>query len=402
MLKQIPLIPITELFAKGLSFMIIIVLTRLLSVEEYGLFNYIISFVMLVSVLMDGGINNFIFNKSVKNELDEINIYFNSRIVLSFFIISLLSIIVYFYQKEYFLYISIYALFVFFNSTLSFFKMLARGQEYRKIDIQTILLDPLFRLFLLIIVFISHIEISLYEILEIFLIVEFLIFIWLYFYIKKYFNISLSFHNLFSKLKSILLDSKYFLFYYIFFVGLQRLDVLFIAQTINNEAVALFSSAYNLYMVILLFFSSYLTSGFKAILKNRENLISYIKNIILFYILITCTIFLLSDWIYSVLYPLSYREAHNYLIWLMFSLPFTIISYFGIYYFNYIKKTHYNVLLLLLFFILKFIYLFFMEFKTPTEYVYSLIGIEIIVGIAYFVFLLKTMKGTYYEDTSNK
>ncbi len=392
---KLPVIPIAELMAKGLAFFIIIITTRVLSVEEYGVFNYVVSLVMLISVLMDGGVNNYIFYKSVKNELDEINDYFNSRIVLSLFIILVLLIFVYVYQKEYFFYVLLYTIFVFFNSTLSFFKMLARGREYRKIDLETIVLDPFFRLLFLSIIFISHINVSLIEVLEIFLSVEIFIFLWIYFRIKQYFHLSFLFEKHFLRIKSILVDSKYFLMYYLFFVGIQRIDVLFINQTIDSTAVALFSSAYNLYMVILLFFSSYLTSGFKSIMETKTKLIHYIKEISLFYFLIAIGIFLFSKYIYLILYPVEYETAHHYLIFFMISLPFTILSYFSMYYFNHIHKTHLNVIILFIFFSIKFIYLFLMQFKEIQMYISILIVTEILLGISYFILLTKHMKDIY-------
>ena len=399
---KLPLIPLTELLAKGLSFIIIIILTRVLSIEEYGLFNYIVSLVMLLSVLMDGGINNYIFNKSVKNELNEINDYFNSRIVLSFFIICILLLFVFIYEKEYFIYILLYSSFVFFNSTLSFFKMLARGREYKKIDIQTIILDPFFRLLILSILFLLEIKLSLVEVLEVFIGVEIFIFLIIYISIKQYFKIYFSFDNIIFKLKTIILDSKYFLLYYLFFVAIQRIDVLFINNNIGNEGVALFSSAFNLYMVVLLFFSSYLTSGFKSISENRENFIRYVKNIVFFYLFIITVIFIFSEFIYTMLYPAEYKGANNYLILLMFSLPFTIISYFGIYYFNYIHKTYFNVMLLAVFFIVKFFFLFLMNLKYIEQYIYMLMIIEIVLGITYLFLLVKNMKGVFSENITNK
>ncbi len=395
MLNKLPLIPLTELLAKALAFLIVILLTRILSVEEYGLFNYIVSLVMMVSVLMDGGINNYIFNKSVKNELSEISDYFNSRIVLSLIIIVILLLFVYFIQREYFIYVFFYSLFVFFNSSLSFFKMLARGQEYKKIDIQTIILDPFFRLLILSIVFIFGLKIYLLETLEIFLFIEFFIFFLIYLSIRHKFNITFSVKKIYIKLKTILLDSKYFLFYYLFFVGIQRMDVLFMGHTMDNEAVALFSSAYNLYMVILLFFSSFLTSGFKSILESKVKLIQYIKSVTVFYILIALTVLISIKWIYIILYPAEYLDASYYLKLFMFSLPFTIVSYFGIYYFNYANKSHLNVLIMFFFFLIKALCLFVFDFKYINDYIYLLITIEILLGITYLFLLIRNLKETY-------
>ena len=399
---RFPLIPLTELLAKGLAFIIIIILTRILSIEDYGLFNYIVSLVLLVSVLMDGGINNYIFNKSVKNDLDDIESYFNGRMILSFIVICSLLLFVYCYQKEYLMYVFLYVMFVFFNSTLAFFKMLARGREYKNIDIQTIILDPFFRLLLLGGIFLLEINIRLIEVLKIFLGVEIFIFIFIYVFIQKYFKISFSIKNIFLKLQDILYDSKYFLLYYLFFVGIQRIDVLFINQTIGSQAVALFASAFNLYMVILLFFSSYLTSGFKSILNDEKKMINYIKNVILFYILIGFGIFIFSDILYQVLYPTVYFNASQYLVLFMISLPFTIVSYFGIYYFNYINKTYWNVIILFLFFIFKFSLLSFMSLDKVVFYVYFLIIVEILLGTMYLFLLIKNMKGVYSENTSSK
>ena len=66
LLNKTLLIPSVEIIAKFISFFIVIILAHFLSPSEYGTFNYVASLVLIISVLMDGGINSFIFNKSLK------------------------------------------------------------------------------------------------------------------------------------------------------------------------------------------------------------------------------------------------------------------------------------------------------------------------------------------------
>ena len=55
------LVPFVELFSKALSFISVIIITSLVSVESFGAYYYIVSLVAWASVFMDGGISYYIF-----------------------------------------------------------------------------------------------------------------------------------------------------------------------------------------------------------------------------------------------------------------------------------------------------------------------------------------------------
>jgi O-antigen/teichoic acid export membrane protein len=154
-------------------------------------------------------------------------------------------------------------------------------------------------------------------------------------------------------------------------------------------------------MVIILFFSSYLTSGVRLILESKEKLMAYVKNIMFFYIFIALSIFMFSEVIYNILYPVQYHHANHYLAMFMVALPFTIISYFGMYYFNYIKKTYLNVLVLVIVFLFKFFLLYVMAFEEIELFIYLLISIEVLLGLIYLILLIKNMNGAYNENITD-
>jgi len=67
MIKVLYSIPLIELFAKGLAFIAIILMTHVLSIREMGIYSVVITIVMIASVFMDGGINNKIYSLILQN-----------------------------------------------------------------------------------------------------------------------------------------------------------------------------------------------------------------------------------------------------------------------------------------------------------------------------------------------
>src|SRR5690606_9316926 len=103
------LIPFIELLSKGLSFISVIIITRLLSVEDFGSYYFITSFVAWASVFMDGGISYFIINKSVKNELNNLGFYLTSRVAFSITTILVLCSIIGVFKQGNIIYVLLYS-----------------------------------------------------------------------------------------------------------------------------------------------------------------------------------------------------------------------------------------------------------------------------------------------------
>lgn len=401
MLGKLPIIPFAELLAKGFSFIIMILLTRLLSIEEYGVFNYIVSLVLLMSVVMDGGINNFVFNKSLQNNIESINIYFNARFFLSLIIIGIFSVSLFVLKVNHLFDIALYSFFVFLNSTLSFFKMLARGRGLKKIDLQNILFDPFFRLILLSILFFVGSKYSLQELLISFAIVEIALFIYSFLQIKKYIYLNIIFSNMLLNIKNVVVESKHFLLYYFFFVMIQRMDVIMISNYINPKSVALFSSAYNLYMVIILFFSSWITSSLFKSISNRSKFFQLLIFTLIIYFIIAIFLFFTIDIIYTYIYPNEYLAGSSYLKYFLIGLPFMIFTYLSIYSLNYINKQKINMIVFITISTLKLSSLLLLASNQLIVYIYVMVTFEIIMGIIYMIIFYQNRR-LFFENTTNK
>ena len=76
-------VPFIEVFSKGISFINILLLIQILKIDDFAIYSYILAIILWASVLMDGGITNLIYNKSLKKEIENINILFSARLVLS-------------------------------------------------------------------------------------------------------------------------------------------------------------------------------------------------------------------------------------------------------------------------------------------------------------------------------
>ncbi|WP_459897337.1 oligosaccharide flippase family protein [Desulfurobacterium crinifex] len=387
-----PIIPLVELAARFFSFLTIFLLARLLSPDDFGLYNYIVSFVLIISVFMDGGINTFIFTKSLKRELQNIHLYFSGKIFLSLVILLIFSLFVFIVDRKYFIPIFFYSVFVFFNSSIAFFKMLARGQECSKIDIQAIILDPFFRFLLLSLLFVFHHKkltvISIDIILPIFAILEIFIFLYIFSNLRKTLKISLfiSFNKtVIRNTVLIVLESKFFLLYYFCFVCFQRIDILFIKAFLGNKTVGFFTSAYNLYMITLLFFSSYITSEFRRILRNPRK---YTTIMLLVYLLIALLFVKYSAFIYKIIYPREYLCSSIYLKYFAISLPFSILSYFIIHYMNFKGRTLVNAAVIGILLLIKILCLNALHPTNITTFIRILVVLEILMGTIFFLTLI--------------
>ena len=86
------LIPAAEVFAKLIAFVNILLMIRVLSIDDYADYSYIVSIVLWASVVMDGGFSNLIFNESLRNQLQKINLYFSARFFLSIIVIIFIAV----------------------------------------------------------------------------------------------------------------------------------------------------------------------------------------------------------------------------------------------------------------------------------------------------------------------
>ena len=219
------LVPFVELFSKALSFISVIIITSLVSVESFGAYYYIVSLVAWASVFMDGGISYYIINKSVKDEIDNLGEYLVSRVIFSLVTILILVVIVAIIRQSYVWYVLLYSFSFLFILLTAFFKIVARTQNKVKLDMTTVVLEPLLRVFILLILFLTLSKVSLELIFSILFFSSLGAFILSFFYFKKEIQVTLNFRVSIKKMRNILKETRMYLLMYLFLVGLKRVEI---------------------------------------------------------------------------------------------------------------------------------------------------------------------------------
>lgn len=391
------IIPFVEIFAKVISFCNVLLLVRILTIEEYADYSYIVAIVLWSSVLMDGGINSLIYNKSLKKDIKGINELYTGRFFLSMFIISFIAL--FFIGTNPILTIAaiVFSFSAYYSSTSALIKMLSRGMEMIKVDFISIISEPMFRLcFLLIIYFSSEFfEYNLRIVLSIYLFAGIIAFSINNYYLSFKIPLKLEIDRIKSIYESIIFSlnqSKYYLFYYLMLVGLGRIDVIFIEAFTTKNDLAIFSSALNIYSVAQLFFISVITSQFIK-LHNNERLIFKILIPLLCVTIIFVNLF--SGTLFSYLFPKEYIDGHKVLNILILSILPSIINFYYITKNNYEENVRLNFILLSVVFSIKCI--IYLIFKSTDIIVYSYCFF-----IAELLMLLLIILRVFYENITNK
>ncbi len=391
-------IPFIEVLSKGISFINILLLIQILSMEDFAVYSYVLAIVLWASVLMDGGITNLIYNKSLKKEIDNVNMLFSAKVILSFLIILLLLIFFVFKKPDLVKILVILSFIVAFSSASSLIKMFSRGNGFSDVDIVTIITEPLIRLIFLLIIYstVDLINWEFYQVLLFYLLAGSLAFIINYIRLGRYFKLKFiiaDLHNLFLPVKQSLKESKYYLLYYLMIVGIGRIDIIFIEKFGTKTDLAIFSSVINIYQVAQLFFFSVITSQFLILMKNRNYIFKY-----LIPVLIVTIVFVefISKYVYLYLFPVDYFNGYLALNFIILALLPSVLNYYLITKNNYINQVKVNFLILFVFLMIKIgIYQFFKSEDLSTYYTVFPI-IELGILITFLIFM------KFYESTTNK
>lgn len=383
------IVPFIELFTKALSFIGVIIITRILSVEDFGVYYYVVSIVAWASVFMDGGISYFIINKSVKDEIDNLGYYLTSRVAFSIITIIILCSIVGVFKQENITYVLLYSFSFLFILLTAFFKIVARTQGKVKLDIVTIVLEPLIRVLILLVLyfFVSNIDLS--NIFIVLFITSFMAFLLSFMYFKKQIPLKIKKSITFKEMFDILKETKNYLFMYLFLVGLKRVEIIIADFRFSEFDSGLYSSADNFYNSAYLFFTSLILVG----LKNHyaSGLKAKQKNLLIIVLLCIASVaflYLFSDLIYSIFYKDSYANGSEILSIISMSLLFTPFIYFFILNNNYHHKTKTNAIVLGALFVLKVILLLFSKDIYMFSYIVVLVDF-IILAVYVLLFNLK-------------
>jgi len=348
--------------------------------------------------LMDGGINNLIYNKSLKKEIDNVNMLFSAKMILSFLIIFLLLIFFAFKKPDLVRILVILSFIVAFSSTSSLIKMFSRGNGFLDVDIVVIITEPLIRLISLLIIYstVDYINWELYQVLLFYLLAGFLAFIINYIWLGKYFKLKFiiaDFNNLFLSVKRSLEESKYYLLYYLMIVGIGRIDIIFIEKFGTKTDLAIFSSALNIYQVAQLFFFAFITSQFLILIKNRNYIFKYLMPVL---IIIIVLVEFISKYVYLYLFPADYFNGYLVLNFIILALLPSVLNYYIITKNNYNDKVKINFLILFVFLMIKIVIYKFLKSEDLSTYYIVFPIIEVGMLITFLIFV------KFYEGTTNK
>lgn len=384
------LIPVVSVIAKAISFINVLLLIKIFSIEEYADYSYIISIILWASVLMDSGINDLVYNKSLHKDSDNLNDLFSSKVYLSLIVIIFLSL--FFVIKEPILTSSaiVLSFVILFSSLSALFKMYSRGRGYVKVDLITILSEPIFRLIFLVFVYFSgsFFEWHLWQVFLIYLLAGFLAYIFNYYSLSYYFKFKLKvkkLKNAFSTILETLSETKYFLLYYLMLIGLQRIDIIIIENYCSKNDLAIFSTAVTLYQVALLFFYSLITSKLLVFLENKKYLILYLLPGLVIFTIVSQ---LLSPIVYNYLFPIEYKDGYTIFNNIIISLVPSVFSLVFILMNNYKGKTIINFYVLLFMLILKIIIYNYLKSNDIITYTFVYIFIELLLVLFFMIYNL--------------
>jgi len=384
------LIPFAEIFSKMIALVNMYLLIHMLHVSDFADYSYIIAIVLWSSVLMDGGINNLVFNKSLKNNLNDINVLFSARFLLSSIIIFVLASFFYFKKPELVIPAVIYTIVIYFSSTSAFVKMLARGKEYHKIDLIVIITEPILKLvlFTLVYFFYNNNKWDLWLMMSVYLAASIVAFVINYYFLSKYYTLSFftgKFKTLYNNLKTTLQASKYYLLYYFIYIGLSRVDVIFIEEYSSKSVLALFSSAIMLYGVMQLFFLTIITSKFKKIFNEEKKAIGIIFVLLLFVVIATNV---LSSYVYLYLLPKDYKGGDLVLNSIIWALIPSVLNYYFTAKLNFEYKTKFNAIIMFLPLLYKIIVYNIFKPQEITMYQHTYVASEYLLLFFFIIYFL--------------
>ena len=387
-IKSHPLIiPIAEVIAKAISFANVLLLIRIFSIDEYADYSYLISIILWASVLMDSGINDLIYNKSLKKDSKDLNELFTGKVVLSIIVVFLLSIFLIFKKPILIIPGFILSWVIVFTSLTALIKMYSRGNHYTENDLVTIFTEPLIRLVFLIVVYftIPTFSWSFEQVLLLYLLAGILAYTYSYFQLIKKYHFKLLTANLkepLLKIKKILNKTRYFLLYYLMLIGLQRLDIIMLDKYGTKTNLALFSTSITIYQVIYLFFYALITAKILFLINNKKYLIQYILPGLLLIVLVT---FIISPFVYQFLFPQAYFNGYKVLNYLIISIIPAVFSLYFIIKNNFRGEMKLNFYFLAIVFMIKFITYRILK-PTDLSVYYTVYGIMEFLLVLLFIF----------------
>lgn len=388
------LIPFFEVGAKAISFVVIILLTNIISIEEYGVYNFSIAIASWFLVMADTGIGWFVFNNAVKKDKSQLNLAINSRLIQSFLVLFAVPLL--FNETRNAFLITFLVTFFFLNTGfVRFLQTMFRGFGHNKNDIILVSSEPILRLLFLAVIHFLEIEINLLQVCIVFSLIGLaLTAIFLSINVRKL-GYSFAFPNIKDYL-TLLNQTKIYFFYQFFQVGIARLDVFFLEKYLGSKEVAVYASAYNIYTAFTLFFMAAITANIKFIFKRMH----------LRYFLMLCIGVLpaailykdyFMDW-FTIIYPKEYEQGAILVLWFLFCLPFFIAYQLKLFHNNYVGKTHLTAIALGIVFSSKLICYVWIGIKSPFNAALYFCGFEVLT----FILIFSLNRKSSYESTAGQ
>ncbi|NER18909.1 oligosaccharide flippase family protein [Spongiivirga citrea] len=348
------LVPIFEMGAKAISFVVIILLTRIISVEDYGVYSFSIAIASWFTVFADMGVGWYAFNNAVKKDSSLLDLSINSRLFQSLFVLFVIPLL-FFGTTNSFL-ITFLVTFFFLNTGfVKFLQTMFRGLEESRNDIILVSSEPLARLVLMIVLYVFKIEVTLLQVCVGFSLIGLVLtIIFLAINLKK-----LNFKLFIPPLKdyiSLIGKTKYYFLYQFFQVGIGRMDIFFLEKYFDFKQVAYFYSAYNLYNAATLFVLAYITVNLKSLFSKIR-----FKYFLLFLAVNIILIIVYNNYLknlYTIIYPKDYELGSSILAIIGLALPFYAGYQLKLFHNNYKNRTLNTVIVFAIAFCLKILIYF--------------------------------------------
>ena len=327
-----------EFINKFVFYLFSLYIARIFGNELFGIFNSILAYIMIFSVLTDFGLNNYLIRELASKRIKLIN-KFNSyisfkNILILVSIFSLFSINFIFSIYSDYSIIIILVFYLIFNSYNTFIKSIFRSKEKMYLETKMKFIEGLFLILsssLLILIF-GNFYISLLSF-PISSLIAFIIFsrklpkkIILNFKLKK------------NKLKKVYVDIYPFGFSALFVILLTNLPIILINVFKGDVDVSYYSAAFNI-ITLMNMIPSLINASFYPFLSNKsKNILDVNKSIVFYFVILLFLSFLLiiilnlfAEEIVYLMYGNNFKGAILSLKILSYSLPFSFLcGFFGI------------------------------------------------------------------------
>lgn len=393
--RNIPglLIPFIEIGAKAISFVVIILLTRIITIEEYGVYNFSIAIASWFLVIADTGIGWFIFNSAIKKDKSQLNLAINTRLIQSLIVLFVVPILFNGTTNSFL----ITFLITFFFLNTGFVRVLQtmfRGFGHNKNDIILAATEPLFRLFFIATIYSLNIKIDLLQVCFAFSLIGLVLtIIFLSVNFKK-----LGYHLTIPKFKDYIVlinQTKVYFLYQFFQVGIARIDVFFLEKYLGSKGVAIYASAYNLYTAFTLFFLAAITANIKFLFKRIQ--FRYFLLLLIGAILAALSYkYYFIDW-FTIIYPKEYGQGSTLLFLFIFCLPFYIGYQLKLFHNNYVNDTRFTAMTFGIVFLIKLMCYLYFDLKNPFSAALYFCGFEVLT----FILIFSLSKKNTNEGTSD-